>query len=478
MFQKLKSWLANIVMIFGFLFITILIGMVILVHKIAEETGLDQAFLPVIKAAYLLKEHYVEPLNPQQTKERMIGGLVNNLDPHTMYLTPDDVKSFKEDMQGAYGGIGIGAKPSDDKKSLIIKDVQDKGPAALLGLKAGDKIFTIDGSPVEKNTMQENFKKIRGPIGSKVELEVLPEKSELRKKVKVERKAIELPTAQWALIDAPNDGGKIFVIRETQFNDELLPQTIKAIRAANKEAKGKIKGIILDLRDNPGGLITSAVGLSSLFGKPGALVVSARDRDPTTERKWRAMVDDWSPTEATPPDEVTNVRKEASWLIDAPMVVVVNRRSASASEIVAGAMKDWNRALIVGNNTFGKGSIQSIVPLGKEHGAVKITTSRYYTPAGKAIQAVGVAPDVEVKSSLDRGIREADLPKHLNGEAKTKKENDVEDLDKLSTKAADMKDPQLLSELAVESERSTFSPKLKLSDKDLYIQAAIKALRF
>jgi carboxyl-terminal processing protease len=192
------------------------------------------------------------------------------------------------------------------------------------------------------------------------------------------------------------------------------------------------------------------------------------------------VVDDWSPTDSSPPDEVTNLRKEASWLIDAPMVVVVNRRSASASEIVAGAMKDWKRAIIVGNNTFGKGSIQSIIPLGNEHGAIKITTSRYYTPSGNAIQAVGVTPDVEVKSVLNRGIREADLPKHLNGEAKSKarKETDVDELDKLSSKAADLQDPQLVNELSAESERSTFSQKLKPSDKDLYIQAAIKALRF
>jgi carboxyl-terminal processing protease len=193
MFQKLKTLLANLFMIFGFLFITTLIGMVIMVHKIAEETGLDQAFLPLIKAAYLLKEHYVEPLNPKQTKERIIGGFLNNLDPHTMYLTPEDVKSFKEDMHGAYGGIGIGARPSDDKKTLVIKDVQDKGPASLLGLQSGDKILSIDGDPIEKHTMQENFKKIRGPIGSQVELEVLSNTSETKKKIKIERKAIELP---------------------------------------------------------------------------------------------------------------------------------------------------------------------------------------------------------------------------------------------------------------------------------------------
>jgi carboxyl-terminal processing protease len=474
---KIRLWAGRLLMIAGLSGIGIALGLLFIAHNIARETGLDTAILPILRAAYILQEYYVDPVDPQKTKQRLLAGLVDHLDPHTLYLPPKEAQAWSEQLKGSYGGIGIGAKPSEDKKSLIIRDMADAGPARVAKLSPGDAIVAINGHPVNGKSLQDNFQMIRGPIGTSVELEIASKNGTPNRKVKVERAAIDLPAAQWALLDVP--GGKVFLLRESHFNEDLIKQTSMAIQKAEEQAPGQIKGLILDLRDNPGGLITAAVGLSSFFGQQGALVVTSKARDPAQNQEWHATPEDWIDADpGSKEDAVAKAIKSAPWLREAPMVVIVNRRSASASEIVAGALKDWKRAIVVGNDTFGKGSVQSIVPLGAGNGSIKVTTSRYYTPSGKAIQAVGVPVDIRVASMLDRGAKEADLPKHLKGEGASEVHGDPLDPDAKGTaKPLDLKDPAVEAELILEEQRSTFSSKLNPSAKDAYLSAAIKALK-
>lgn len=458
----------------GGIAVGLVIGTLFLIHKVAKDTGLDQAVIPLLQASLMLEQHYVEPLDPKKTSQRLLAGLVNDLDPHSSYLSPDDMQAFDEQMRGSYGGIGIEPKPSGPgSESLQIGHVMPKGPADEAGLRPGDRIIAIDGKPVGaelSNGMPDfmaDFKRIRGPIGSMVELTVASSSapSSPERTVKVKRASIELPVARWGLIDTPK--GKVFWLRAAQFNGDLLSEASSAIAQANQEADGKISGIMLDVRGNPGGLVNAAVGLAGFFGEPGAVVVSTRERNDPLPRVWRVGPGDLGyDTDSNSPDFVAQAKAGSPWLSSAPMVVLVNRHSASASEIVAAALKDWGRATIVGNTTFGKGSVQNFIPLANNAGALKITTSRYYTPLGKAIQAVGVHPDVEVSTPLDEGLREADIPNHLgqsNGprpaikgpssiSAPTQKTSDVED------------------------GRASFSPKISPSGNDPYLRAALKEL--
>ena len=443
-----------------------------LAAEVARETGLADAAIPLLKAAYLLKEFYVEPIDPQLAKQRLLAGLLDNLDPHTAYLPPERSKRMAEEMQGSYGGVGMGAKAGAEKGVLVVTDVSGEGPAARAGIKPGDRILAIDGAPVDDRGWARNAGRIRGPVGSIVELKMAPKEGGAARVARLARAPIELPIAQWTLIDT--ERGKVLWLRESRFGEDLVRQTATAAMAANKEAGGKVVGILLDLRDNGGGLVSSAVGLAAFFGEPGALVVTARGREGQAAQRWSATLDDWSVGQNLGEDHVATARKAAPWLGSAPMAVLVNRRSASASEIVAGALRDWKRAVVVGNDTFGKGSVQSLIPLGEGNGSIKITTSRYYTPLGSAIQAVGVKVDVKVASALDRGLREADLPKHLARESAGAEPNPA-------TEAAEgeelSQDSRIAAELAREESRATFSWRLRAPGGDPYVAAGVRALK-
>lgn len=477
MMAKIRLWTGRLLMIAGLSSIGIVCALAFIAHGIASYTGLDASIMPVLRAAYILHEYYVEPVDAKKTKQRLLAGLVDQLDPHTVYLPPQEVESLAEQLKGSYGGIGIGAQPSDDKKSLVIKDMADRGPARSAKLFPGDAIVAIDGHAVGGKSLQDNFKMIRGPVGTSVQLEISPHNGGPRRTVSVARASIDLPTAQWALLDLPG-GGKAFWVRESRFNEAMIKQTYQAVIDAEAEAPGQIKAIILDLRDNPGGLVTAAVGLASFFGEPGSLVVTSKAREPSQSQEWRATLDDWAAADpGARGDTIAMARMAAPWLASSPMVVLVNRRSASASEIVAGALKDWKRASIVGNDTFGKGSVQSIVSLGAGNGSVKVTTSRYYTPLGQAIQAVGVHVDVAVASALDQGPKEADLPKHLKGESAAESLGEPPGSSGHGAgKPFDPNAPGVAAELRVEEQRSTFSSRLLPSLTDAYLAAALKVV--
>lgn len=479
MIAPLRRWAARLLIFFGVLFLAMAFTVAIVVREIARDTGLDEALLPLFRAAYFIKEYHVEPIDRKKTKQHLLAGLIDNLDPHTAYLPPEETQSWQEDMLGSYGGLGIGLRPGKDKKTLVVRDVFEGGPASKAGLEPGDLIQAIDKEPVGKLSQGENLKRIRGPVGSVVTLDVQPKDGGARREVMVVRAPIELPIAQWTLLDSAR--GKILWLRQSNFGEDLVRQTAVAAIAAHKESEGKIVGILLDLRDNPGGLVSSAVGLSAFFGEPGALVVSSKGRDPDSNQHWLATMDDWSSSQPLGEDHVAVARRVAPWLAKAPMAVLVNRRSASASEIVAGALKDWKRAVVVGNDTFGKGSVQSVVPLGEGNGSMKVTTSRYYTPSGLAIQAVGVKVDVAVESALDRGLREADLPKHLKGESARESRGETLEIgpdgEPIAAAPIDVKDPKIAAELAMEEGRSTFSARLRPPGADPFVAAGVKALK-
>lgn len=469
---RLRRILSVIIRVAGGVIVGLAVAVLFFVHKVAKDTGLEHALVPLWQASFMLQQHYVEPLDPKKTAERLLAGLINDLDPHSAYLSPEDIQSFDEQMRGSYGGIGIEPK-AGRSGNLQIGHVMPKGPAAEAGLRPGDRILAIDGKAVGSQVsngapdLMADFKRIRGPIGSVVELAVAsPDASEPSRIVKVKRASIELPIVRWGLIDAPH--GKVLWLRASQFNNELIPEAVAAIIEAQEESKGKISGIMLDLRSNPGGLVNAAVGLAGLFGERNAVVVSTRERNATEPHVWQVQRGELGyDTEQGGPDLIAKARSAAPWLKSAPMVVLVNRHSASASEIVAGALKDWGRASIVGNQTFGKGSVQNVIPLANNAGALKITTSRYYTPSGKAIQAVGVPVDVEVRTPLDQGLREADIPNHLG------------EKDGPRPQAEPLAPPPTAAEEKtsdVEDGRASFSARISTSGRDPYIKAGLKEL--
>lgn len=434
-----------------------------------ERAGLGQAWLPLVRASLLTRSYYVDSISSEDIRSKLLSGLVNSLDPHSTYLPPKDEESMLQDMQGSYGGIGITAKTQKDK--LIINDILLSGPAARAKLRKGDSILAVDGEPVAQHSIEENFSRIRGPFGSQVRLTVLSNGDALPRDVLVSREAIHSRSVQSVELPRP-DGTQALLIKVKSFSEQVEPQLLDILESL--PASSRYSQIILDLRDNPGGLIQSAVGLSSFFLPANVEVVSARERDASSARRWLTRRADWA-RDSDDPDWVSQAHAKSPWLRTVPMTVLVNRRSASASEIVAGALRDHHRALIVGNTTFGKGSVQSIFSLG-DAGSIKITTSRYYTPSGKPIQAVGVTPDVLVASRLDKGLREADLPNHLKGELG----RELKGLPSASASGSGSgsevsfsKDEQAQ---ILEQQGSIFSSRATVGVSDPYVQAALKAL--
>lgn len=386
------------------------------IYQVAQQTRFSQTVWPLMKAAMLVENNYVEAQTTEKTKQRLLTGFIDSLDPHSNYLPPKDLEAMNQEMQAAYGGIGISAKFEQGR--IVVTDLHPEGPASKAGLRQGDSILTIDGASIaeKKLNITQAFALIRGPVGESVKLGIASEPgSKAPREVKVMREQIRIPTVQWSLLDAPGKSGKILYLKVRGFNEQLLKEMGEHAKtiAARKQ---NITGIVLDLRNNPGGLVSSAVGLAAFFLPPETIVVTAKERAGRNEQVWRVRPEDWM----TGPPQTGNPVLEGLAAIPefqtAPLHVLTNRSSASASELVAGALQDWKRGVVYGGITFGKGSVQSLYPLGGGDGAVKLTTSRYYTPKGRAIQANGVDPDVPVADPSDKGRREADLQGHLPGE--------------------------------------------------------------
>ena len=346
------------------------------------------------RAFEMIKQAYVDPVSNRQLMQSAIRGMLSGLDPHSEFLNKRELKDLNEDTSGAYSGLGI--EVAEMNHQLVIVAPLDGGPAKRAGVLAGDVIEAIDGVAVQPDTIDSAVKRLRGPIGSKVTLTILHPDGDKPVTIPLVRERIHVASVTTRMLEP----GYAY-IRISEFQEDTANELTDALDQLQKK-DGPLHGAVLDLRSNPGGLVTSAVGVADDFLDSG-LIVSTRGRLPQSDLKFSA----------TPGD-----------LLDgAPMVVLVDNGTASAAEIVTGALKDHHRALVMGRRTFGKGSVQTILPVGNGD-AVKLTTARYYTPDDTSIQVAGITPDIvlgNVTVQADRNPsiggdeHESDLPNHLAG---------------------------------------------------------------
>jgi len=354
-----------------------------------------------------VKANYVEPIDDKKLMHEAISGMLSGLDPHSAFLDAEAFKDMQSTTQGEFGGLGIEVG-AEDGLIKVIAPIDDT-PAARAGIKAGDLIVKIDEKVTRGMTLPEAVKLMRGKPRTSITLTVARKGEDKPLEFKIMRDVIRQQSVRAKMIEP----GYAF-IRISQFQERTLDDMVKSINELAKQ--GQLKGIVLDLRNDPGGLLHSAVGVSAAFLSPRALVVSTDGRNDDSRRRFVAAPEDY--LRGRGEDALHKLTPLARSL---PMVVLVNGASASASEIVAGALQDHKRAVVIGTQTFGKGSVQTIIPLrpdGDGPAAIKLTTARYYTPNGRSIQAKGIVPDLVVEDTPEGNfagfnVREADLVRHL-----------------------------------------------------------------
>jgi carboxyl-terminal processing protease len=355
-----------------------------------------------------IKQGYVEPVDDKVLITHAISGMLANLDPHSAYLDADAFKDLQSSTQGEFGGLGIEVG-MEDGFIKVVAPIEDT-PAYKAGLKSGDLIIKLDDTPVKGLTLNDAVKKMRGKPKTAIRLTIARKTEAQTFEVTLLREVIKVQSVKSKLLE-----GGYGYLRVTQFQEETAPDVVKHLEKLGKEAKTDgIRGLVLDLRNDPGGLLNGAVGVSAAFLPPTTLVTSTDGRTADTKRRYTATPEDYQ--RGFKDDFMKNLPAFAK---TTPIVVLVNGGSASASEIVAGALQDHKRAVVMGTQTFGKGSVQTVLPLSNK-AAIKLTTARYFTPSGRSIQAKGITPDIVVEETAngetrDR-IREADLERHLGGE--------------------------------------------------------------
>lgn len=358
-----------------------------------------------------IKNDYVEPVSDKKLITEAINGMLNGLDPHSTYLDADAYKELQVGTQGEFGGLGIEVG-MEDGLVKVISPIEDT-PAFQAGIKSGDLIIKLDDTLVKGLTLNEAVKRMRGKPGTRITLTIVRKNEPKPLQIVITRAVIKVQSVKSKLIEP----GYAF-IRITQFQEHTGENLADALNALYKQSNNELKGLVLDLRNNPGGLLKAAVAVSAAFLPRGALVVYTEGR--TADAKMRLTA---SPEYYLNGNGATDYLKNLPAIYaKLPLVVLVNGGSASASEIVAGAFQDHKRAVIMGTQTFGKGSVQTILPLGSGNAAIKLTTARYYTPGGRSIQAKGIIPDIVVEdpatAALENNfrLREADLDKHLSND--------------------------------------------------------------
>ncbi|MEZ2722355.1 S41 family peptidase [Paenalcaligenes hominis] len=371
-----------------------------------------------------IKSSYVEPLGDEALINEAIKGLFNELDPHSSYLDADAFKDMESMTQGGFGGLGIEIG-HENGYPTVISPIEDT-PAAKAGILAGDVIVGIDGKSTKDMPLNDAVKMMRGQPNTSIELEI--QRSEQKPfKVTIVRDHIKVQSVRGKRLD-----DDLLYVRISQFQERTAADLVRQLQSlSNGQAP---RGLVLDLRNDPGGLLDSAIGVSSAFLNSGDLVVSTKGRIPSSNREYYVK-----PITQVLGSNDRQLLEQMDWLKQIPIVVLINAGSASASEIVAGALQDHGRATVMGTRSFGKGSVQSVLPLSAEAG-IKLTTALYYTPSGKSIQVTGVEPDVYVddtpNGNLFRIPREADLQRHLNNAV-------VEDESVLGADETYVKDPKM-----------------------------------
>jgi carboxyl-terminal processing protease len=354
-----------------------------------------------------IKNDYVEPVEDKKLITEAINGMLTGLDPHSTYLDAEAFKDLQVGTQGEFGGLGIEVG-MEDGFVKVVSPIEDT-PAFKAGVKPGDLIIKLDDTPVKGMTLNDAVKRMRGKPGSNIKLTIARKGVDKPIVLTLQRAVIKIRSVKSKLLE--NGYG---YVRVTQFQEHTGELLAEALNKLYKDNKAPLKGMILDLRNDPGGLLNGAVAVTAAFVKPDSLVVYTEGRSEDAKMKLTASREHY-----LRPMQADYLKNLPDGVKQVPMVVLVNSGSASASEIVAGALQDHKRAVVMGTRTFGKGSVQTILPIGNGT-AIKLTTARYFTPGGRSIQAKGIEPDIVVEDpnlpseEEGLGIREADLDKHLS----------------------------------------------------------------
>jgi carboxyl-terminal processing protease len=343
-----------------------------------------------------VRADYVERPEDSKLVESAINGMLAGLDPHSSYMDPKSFRDMQVQTRGEFGGLGIEVTMEEGLVKVVAPI--DETPAAKAGVMANDVITHLDDEAVQGLTLNQAVDKMRGPVNTKIKLTIMRKGADKPIEVMIVRDIIRVKSVRWH-----PEGGDIGYIRITQFNEQTTDGLKQAINDLNAQlGADKIKGYVIDLRNNPGGLLDQAISVSDTFLEKGE-IVSTRGRNPEETQRFNAR-----------PGDTTKGK---------PLIVLINGGSASASEIVAGALQDHKRATLIGTRSFGKGSVQTIIPLGAGNGALRLTTARYYTPSGRSIQAKGISPDIEVLQDVPDNLKaqtdskgEASLRGHLKAE--------------------------------------------------------------
>jgi carboxyl-terminal processing protease len=343
-----------------------------------------------------VRADYVEKPDDSKLVESAINGMLAGLDPHSSYMDPKSFRDMQVQTRGEFGGLGIEVTMEDGLVKVVAPI--DDTPAAKAGVMANDVITHLDDEAVQGLTLNQAVDKMRGPVNTKIKLTIMRKGADKPIEVSIVRDIIRVKSVRWH-----PEGGDVGYIRITQFNEQTTDGLKQAINDLNAQlGADKIKGYVVDLRNNPGGLLDQAISVPDTFLEKGE-IVSTRGRRPEETQRFNAR-----------PGDMTKGK---------PVIVLINGGSASASEIVAGALQDHKRATLIGTRSFGKGSVQTIIPLGGGNGALRLTTARYYTPSGRSIQATGITPDIEVLQDVPDNMKaqidtkgEASLRGHLKAE--------------------------------------------------------------
>lgn len=363
----------------------------------SERVSLDEVrrFVSVFRA---VQQAYVDSVDDQQLMQSAIRGLLTDLDPHSAYLDARATQSMNETATGAYGGLGLEILQRPDRSLVVIAPMDDT-PAARAGIRPGDIIIELDGAPISADSVDAAVEAMRGEPGTSIVLTVVREGESEPLKLSLTREIIRVASARGEALDT-----QFAYIRIAAFQADTAGEVQRKLEAL-KAVGGGLKGLVLDLRRNPGGLLNAGIEVADLFLDEG-VIVSTRGRVPRASAEYAA--------------------KRGDLLDGAPIVVLIDSGSASAAEVVAGALRDHRRALIMGSTSFGKGSVQTVLPLDNGD-SIKLTTARYYTPNGTSIQATGIVPDIELPENAELRVgaqtspqlREADLPGHLQAESES-----------------------------------------------------------
>jgi carboxyl-terminal processing protease len=342
-----------------------------------------------------VRSDYVEKPDDGKLIDSAINGMLTGLDPHSSYMDPKSFKDMQIQTRGEFGGLGIEVTMEDGLVKVVAPI--DDTPAHKAGVLAGDIITHLDDEPVQGLTLNQAVEKMRGPVNTKIRLKIMRKNVDKPTEVTIVRDIIRVRSVRSRI-----ESDEVAYVRVTQFNEQTTDGVKKALSDMQSQMGDKLKGFVLDLRNNPGGLLDQAISVSDAFLEKGE-IVSTRGRNAEETQRFNARAGDLSKTR--------------------PIIVLINGGSASASEIVAGALQDHKRATVIGTRSFGKGSVQTIIPLGSGNGALRLTTARYFTPSGRSIQAKGISPDIEVLQDVPEDMKartdtkgEASLRGHLKAE--------------------------------------------------------------